>query len=157
MKKTPILLLLVALSLSVFGQRPNKLIEKENTARNLIKAIETNDSIEAVKLLDPYLNTKARELCIKNIKRAIASAPKYVKTCRLDIVATSSNDSTVTFVCRYFNIKTKIENYQLDISFNKQSDKLWVNSIVIIDERTLLKNYNERKKSTKIPPPPPNK
>lgn len=153
--KRLIILLFIALNLSSYGQRPNKLPEKENTARDLIKAIETNDTTEAVKLLAPYLNTKTREFCIKNIKSAISSVPKYVETCKLDIMATSTNDSTVTFVCRYFNTKTEIENYELDISFNKQSDKLWINNIVIIDEKTLLKNYNARKKSTKVPPPPP--
>lgn len=156
MKKNFILLLAIAISLSSFGQRPNKLAEKENTTRDLIKAIEANDTTEATKFLAPYLNKKTKEACIKNIKTAISSVQKYTKNCRLDIVATSPNDSTVTFVCRYFNNKTEIENYELDISFNKQSNNLWINNLVIIDEKTLLKNYNARKKSTKIPPAPPN-
>jgi hypothetical protein len=155
MKKKLLLLLVITINLSTFGQRPNKLTEKENTARRLIKAIEANDSTEAVNLLPPHLTIKTWEYCIKNIKRAMSSIPKYSKTCKLDIVATLPNDSTVTFVCRYFNIKTEIENYELDISFNKQSDNLWINNVVIIDEKTLLKNYNARMKSTKVPPPPP--
>jgi hypothetical protein len=152
MKKKLIVLFVIALNLPSFGQRPNKLTEKENVARRLIKAIEASDSTEAVKFLATYLNRKTKVTCIKNIKSAIFSVPKYAKTCKLDMVATLPNDSTITFVCRYFDTKTEIENYELDISFNKQSDKLWVNSVVIIDEKTLLKNYNARKKSTKVPP-----
>ncbi len=59
MKKKLILLLVIAVSLSNFGQRPNKFTEKENTARGLIKAIEAKDSAEAVKFLAPYLQKKS--------------------------------------------------------------------------------------------------